>query len=379
MIIKTRLAETKLAETKPAIKKPAASKTAAKKLTAMIAAAAMTVTMAVPAFAGGEYAYTSGPEGQVQTRKVIIDTDTGADDASALIFAAKCPKIDILGVTVLAGNVDLEKATWNAEMAMELAGCETPVYKGSAENIRGERIEAFSVFGTDGMGDAGLIKPAANAPREDAIGFMLETIRQNPGEIEIIALGPATNIARAIQRDPETMKQVKMIWSMGTAGLGPGNASPVAEFNVYEDPEAYKIMLDSGIPITIVGLDMCGGAAQWTDAQFEELAKSGTIGQFVTASFGKLREFYAANGSGGLVMNCDALSMFCALYPDFVRDTAQYHCSCITAPGETRGEVLFYRQGFTYDAVQNDFVYNVTLVTDVDKENYFNRYLNAVR
>ena len=124
---------------------------------------------------------------------------------------------------------------------------------------------------------------------------------------------------------------------------------------------------------------MCGGAAQWTDAQFEELAKSGTIGQFVTASFGKIREFYAANGSSGLVMNCDALAMICALYPDFVRDTAQYHCSCITAPGETRGEVLFYWQGFTYDAVHNDFVYNVTLVTDVDKGSYFTRYLNAVR
>ena len=74
----------------------------------------------------------------------------------------------------------------------------------------------------------------------------------------------ATNIAKAIERDPETMKKVKMIWSMGTAGLGSGNASPVAEFNVYADPDAYKVMLDSGVNITVIGLNMCGDEAMWT-------------------------------------------------------------------------------------------------------------------
>ena len=313
------------------------------------------------------------------TRKVIIDTDTGADDASAIILAAKNPDIDILGITVLLGNVDLEQSTRNALMAMEIAGHNAPVYKGSDDTLDGEKKIAFSVFGKDGMGEQNLINPKSEATEGDAIDFIIDTVAKNPGEVEIIALGPATNIAKAIQKDPETMKNVKMIWAMGSAGLGPGNASPVAEFNVYADADAYKVMLDSGLPITIIGLDMCGGDALWTDKNFERLEKENEIGSFVTKSFTKIREFYESNGSNGTVMNCDALAMTCALYPDFIKETVQCHASCITEKGETYAQVIYYREGFTYDAVSNDLPYNVTLVTKVDGSSYFERYLTAIQ
>ncbi len=253
-------------------------------------------------------------------RKVIIDTDTGADDASALILAAKQKNVEILGVTVLVGNVDLERSTKNALAALEL----------------------------------------------------------DPNEVELIVLGPATNIAKAIQKAPEEMKKVKRIWSMGTAGLGPGNASPVAEFNVYADAAAYKIMLDSGLPITVIGLDMCDGAAQWTDAQIEQLEALNGTGSFVAKSFGKIREFYKANGSE-TVMNCDSLAMMCALYPDFVKSTVNTHASCLTEEGEAYSQVIFYKEGFTYDVVKNDFAYNTVLVTEVNKDAYFNTYLEAIK
>ena len=123
----------------------------------------------------------------------------------------------------------------------------------------GKVIDAFSVFGADGMGDADLIHPAGEAQEKDAVSFIIDTVRDNPGEVELVVLGPATNIALAIRQAPEVMKQVKMIWSMGSAGLGPGNASPVAEFNVCHDPDAYKIMLDFGVPVTVIGLDVCAG------------------------------------------------------------------------------------------------------------------------
>ncbi len=317
--------------------------------------------------------YTPAPD-----RKVIIDTDTGADDASALILAAKSENIDILGVTVLAGNVDLEQGTKNALAALEIAGCDAPVYKGAAENFSGEKIDAFSVFGTDGMGDADLIHPNGKSEDKDAIDFILETVKANPNEVEIVALGPATNIAGAIKRDPGTMKKVKRIWSMGTAGLGPGNATPVAEFNTYHDPEAYKEMLDSGIPITVVGLDMCGGEAAWSGEQFDKLNADNEIGHFVTASFAKIREFYKNNGSGDRVYNCDSLAMMCVIYDDFVTETLSCHGSCITDKGETRGQVLFYQNGFTYDVAQNDFEYNVTLVSGVCGSDYFDLYLQAI-
>ena len=310
-------------------------------------------------------------------RRIIIDTDTGADDASAIILAAMSDQVEIVGVTVLVGNVPLEQSVDNALMALEMAGCEAPVYRGSADTLDGTHIEAFSVFGTDGMGDADLVHPTRTAEEGDAIDFILDTVRENPGEIEIVAIGPATNIARAIERDPETMRQVKMIWSMGTAGLGPGNATPVAEFNVYADAPAYKVMLDSGIPITIIGLDMCGGEAMWTEEQFAELEAAGEIGRFVSRSFSGLRSFYASNGEDA-TMDCDALAMTCVLNPDFVNAVLSCHGSCITDEGETYAQVIFYREGFTYDVASNDFTYNVTLVNDVDGEDYFARYKDAV-
>lgn len=310
-------------------------------------------------------------------RRVIIDTDTGADDASALILAAKDPYIEIEGVTVLVGNVDLEQSTRNALMALEIAGCDAPVYKGSADTIDGTEKIAFSVFGKDGMGDADIIHPSRQAEEGDAIDFIINTVKANPGEIEIIALGPATNVAKAIQRAPQAMENVKMIWSMGTAGLGVGNASPVAEFNVYADALAYKIMLDSGLPVTVVGLDACGDEAQWTDEQFEKLESQGEVGQFVSSSFGKIREFYKANGSES-VMNCDSVAMMAALYPAFIKDSISTHGSCIAAEGETYGMVIFYKEGFTYDAVENDMDYNVVLITNVDKAGYFEDYLSLI-
>ena len=310
-------------------------------------------------------------------RKVIIDSDTGADDASALILAAKQKNVEILGVTVLVGNVDLEQSAKNALAALETAGCDAPVYKGAAHTLDGVEKNAYSVFGNDGMGDANLINPRKKAAEGDAVDFIIDSVKNDPGEVELIVLGPATNIAKAIQKAPEDMKKVKRIWSMGTAGLGHGNASPVAEFNVYADPEAYKIMLNAGLPVTVIGLDVCDGEAQWTDAQFARLDSLNETGSFVADSFGKIREFYKENESSS-TMNCDALAVMCALYPGFVKDTVNTHASCITEKGETFSQVIFYKEGFVYDSVKNKFDYTTELVTEVDSAAFFNTYLEAI-
>ena len=314
-----------------------------------------------------------------ETRRIIIDTDAGADDAAAIILAAKNSGVAIEGVTVLAGNVDVEQAAKNALTALETAGATAPVYRGASESAAGVKWDPYSVFGEDGMGDADLVHPSGKAEDGDAVDFILETVRNDPGGIEIMVLGPATNIANAIQKDPETMKQVKMIWSMGTTGLGPGNATPVAEFNVYSDPEAYKIMLDSGIPVTVTGLDMCMGDSMWSDEQFRKLEASGDAGAFLSKAFAKIRDFYRGNGEESVAV-CDPVALLCAMDEDFLRDSITCHGSCITEEGETYGEVLFYKKGFTYDwDVPEGLVYNVRLVTDVDRTGYFDRYLRGIK
>ena len=307
-------------------------------------------------------------------KKLIIDTDAGADDAAALILAAKCESVDILGVTTLVGNVEIEQATKNALMALEMGGSDAPVFKGADTNFSGKKIESVNVFGKDGMGDADLVHPKGKAQEKDAISFILETVAANPGEVEIVTLGPVTNIAAAIWKDPETMKKVKRIWSMGTTGLGSGNASPVAEFNTYNDAAAYKYLLASGIPVTIIGLDMTDGDAQWTDAQFERLLESGKVGEYITDSFGTIRDFYRENGSADRTKNCDALAMMCCLDPTFTKSSVSAYGSCIIQEGESYGQVIFYREGFVYDVVKNDFDYNATLTMEVDSERYFDQY-----
>ena len=342
------------------------------------AASDVPATTDAPAASNASDDNASADAAQTQPRKIIIDTDTAGDDASAIILAALDPNIEIVGVTVLAGNVELDQATNNALMALEIAGCDAPVYKGASATLDGTTKEAFSVYGADGMGEAGLIHPSGKAAEGDAVDFILETVRANPDEIEIVSIGPATNIAEAVQRDPETMQHVKMLWSMGTAGLGQGNASPVAEFNVYKDAPAYDVVLDSGMPITIVGLDVCKGKATWGSDQFQELKDRGGRCKFVADSFAKLREFYANNDDAEEVENCDGLAMMCALHSDFVSESQRYYASCVTDEGESYGQVIFYQEGFTYDGAENEQPANVTLVTKVDSSSFFKRFVGAI-
>ena len=143
-----------------------------------------------------------------EKRKIIIDTDTAGDDAVALIIAAKTQNVEILGVTVSAGNVNLEQAVKNALMTLEMADCDAPVYAGASAVYTGKERETFSVYGKDGMGDKDLIHPKRTAEDKSAVDFILETVKANPDEVEIVALGPVTNLALAFDKDPETMKQV---------------------------------------------------------------------------------------------------------------------------------------------------------------------------
>lgn len=311
-------------------------------------------------------------------RKIIIDTDTASDDAAALMLAALDGTCEILGVTTVVGNVDKYRSAANAIATLEACGNNSPVYMGAVKPLFRERKETISVHGKDGMGDCDLIHPQRKPEEEPSYKFIIETVKKYPDEVEIITLGPVTNVAIAILAEPEIMAHTKRIWSMGTPGLGAGNASPVAEFNVYIDAEAYKIMLDSGIPVTIGGFDICLGDIELDKNELQALAKGNRAGRFLERATSKLLEFNVETRGQYMVDLPDAVTTACAIWPDFVTSSVLCHASVCTAPGETYGQVIFYQKGRTYESSPKFDNYNVTLVTGVDERIFTERFMGLL-
>lgn len=303
-----------------------------------------------------------------QKRKIIIDTDTAGDDASALIIAAKDKNIDILGVTVSAGNVSLDQAVKNALMTLEMAGSDAPVYVGASTTYTGKERETFSVYGKDGMGDQDLIHPTRKAEDKGAVDFIVETVKANPDEVEIVALGPVTNLALAFDKDPETMKHVKKYWSMGTAGFGSGNATPVAEFNVYHDAEAYKVLVDSGVEITAIGFDMLPEETNFSKEELDELEKKGGLSEFFAKAFSGLIEFNTETRGLPIADDADGVAMACVLWDGYLKKTQPCHASVMTDDNEAYGQVILYKEGYGYDSQVTFDNYNFYVATETDSK-----------
>jgi len=275
-------------------------------------------------------------------RKFIIDTDTGSDDAVALIMALKSDAIKIEAITTVAGNITLEQATDNALMTIEIAkGHVPPVYKGSSKPLRRKLETAAHVHGQDGMGDQGLIHPTLKAAGDNAVDKILELVKLNPDEIELITIGPVTNIAKAILKEPETMKKLKHIYAMATGGFGPGNVTPVAEFNVYVDAEAFDIMLNAGVPITIAGFDICLGQAALTKGEIDKIRQStSTVGSFAMAcNQGKI-EWNLKYYNEYIINLPDPLAMAAALWPEVILEAPDAHCYTCTVEEAAYGQVI---------------------------------------
>lgn len=251
-------------------------------------------------------------------RKLIIDTDCGSDDAVALIMALKSKEVSVEAITTVGGNVPMELATQNALMTMEITGAQMPpLYAGAAKPLFRELVTAVNVHGEDGMGDLGLIHPAGAAEAEHAADAILRIVKTYPDEIEIVTIGPVTNVALAIMKDPAAMKRVKHIYSMGTTGFGPGNCTPVSEFNIYVDAEAFHRMITAGIPVTIVGFDLCLGDAVLTKEDMEALMNSGKEEAVFSVKCNRLlAEYNLAAHNQYFVDLPDAVAMAVALWDD---------------------------------------------------------------
>ncbi len=190
-------------------------------------------------------------------RKVIIDCDPGIDDALAIILALKSKEIEVIGITTVSGNVESLQGAKNALKVLKLLGrLDIPVYLGESKPIKRKLVTAQDTHGEDGLGETFLEEVSSEYIRENGVDFILNTLK-NQENVSIIALGPLTNLCRAIEKDSETFHRVKEIVSMGGAYKSHGNCSPVAEFNYWVDPHGAREFLKKfNGEFTMVGLDV---------------------------------------------------------------------------------------------------------------------------
>lgn len=193
-------------------------------------------------------------------RTFLIDTDTASDDAVALIMALRAPDVRVAGITVVAGNVNVEQATRNALYTAELCGASVPVYSGSEKPLLRTYQDATWFHGRDGLGDHNYPTAKRSPEKLHAVDTIIQTIESNPGLV-LVTLGPLTNIALAVSRSPSIVEKVSRCVVMGGNPCCEGNVTPAAEYNFWVDPEAAQIVMHSGLPIELVGWQLCRGEA----------------------------------------------------------------------------------------------------------------------
>jgi len=218
--------------------------------------------------------------------KMIFDCDTGHDDAIALMLAAKHPDIDLLGVTVVAGNQTLDKTLPNTLHVCQHLELDVPVYGGMSLPMVREQVTAGDVHGESGL-DGPVFEPLTRrAERGHAVTYIIRELMASDGDITLCPVGPLTNIAMAMRLEPRIIPKIKRIVLMGGA-VGLGNTTPAAEFNIYVDPEAAHVVFTSGVPIVMMGLDVTNQAL----ADEQVIERMEAIGNKAGKLFGDIMRF----------------------------------------------------------------------------------------
>jgi inosine-uridine nucleoside N-ribohydrolase len=277
---------------------------------------------------------------------ILLDCDPGHDDAIALLLALASPELEVRGVTTVAGNQTLEKTTANALRVLEFAGrSDVPVAAGADRPLARELFVAAYVHGESGLDGPSLPEPQGEPVAQHAIDFLAERILATERPVTLVPVGPLTNIALLLERHPEAAANVERIVLMGGA-IAEGNVTPAAEFNVYVDPEAAWRVLRSGLPVTMIGLDVTHEALM-TDAHAERLRAAGRCGRLVAELYDFFRDYHRRTyGAEGAPIH-DAVAVAQVLRPGIV-ETLHRHVDVDCESQLCRGRTvvdLWHRTG----------------------------------
>jgi len=191
----------------------------------------------------------------MKKRKIILDCDPGHDDAIAIMLAARHPAIDLLGITIVAGNQTLNKTLVNGLNVCQKLDINVPIHAGMPKPIMREQIVADNIHGESGLDGPKFAPLVRKAESKHAIQYIIDTLMNSDGDITLVPVGPLTNIAVAMRMQPAILPKIREIVLMGGA-YGTGNFTPSAEFNIYADPEAARVVFTSGVPLVMMGLDL---------------------------------------------------------------------------------------------------------------------------
>ncbi|NMP24321.1 nucleoside hydrolase [Sulfobacillus sp. DSM 109850] len=295
---------------------------------------------------------------------MILDVDTGIDDAWGIYYALTAPGLDTLALTTVFGNADLDTTTRNTLLVAEWLNASVPVYRGAdAPLLRpwGGPVPAF--HGVNGLGDVCLPSPLRKAQAGHAADIMRTLVKAHPGEITIVAVARLTNLARALLADPSLVPLIPRVVLMGGAAFVPGNLTPVAEANIWGDPEAAQVVFQSGVPITMVGLDVTM-TARLTQDDLDRWQATGPLPHVLKEATAFYIGAYQKDNPGNLGW-CpvhDPLAVAVAEFPDLV-GTQRYPVTI-----ETRGQ---WTDGMTVvDARPNVAPSSVEVALHLDQERF---------
>ena len=307
-------------------------------------------------------------------RPFFIDSDTGSDDAVALLIALTHPGIDVVGIGVVAGNVPLELGVQNALYTRELCGrLDVPVYAGEAAPLVLPLITAQNVHGTDGMGDIGLDLQGRTPDDGHAVDKLLEASHAHAGELTLVTLGPLTNIARAIERDPSLPDRIPRTVVMGAVADHVGNITPVAEYNMWADPHAVDVVLKSGLQLEFVGWDVSRNDTVIDNELAAELRAIGTpAAEFIVDINAVVAQFCATETKLSGFDLPDPVTMAYAIDPLIATSARRLYLAVETESELTRGMVVMDLLEFM------DRPPNALVVTAADRERFLDMLRSAI-
>jgi purine nucleosidase len=310
----------------------------------------------------------------VTRRSFFIDTDTASDDAVALVMALRHPEIDVVGIAVVAGNVPLELGVQNALYVVEQCGADVPVFAGAERPLVVPLETGQHVHGRDGMGDIGLPLTGRSPTGTDAVGALIEASHRHAGELELVTLGPLTNIALALRCDATLPSRIKRCVVMGAAADHLGNQTPVAEFNMWVDPHAVAIVLSSDLALELVGWDVSRTYAVLDRDEAAALRAVGTPLAAMCVDIQRVLVGFCHNQTklSGFDLP-DPIAMAYAIDPAIATETRRVHCEAECDSPLTRGMVVMDLLGLTHAEP------NALVVTKADHQRFVTMLHDAVR